>query len=36
VHKHVLINGKLKTGKRSINRADWDKSIKDVKVRVRL
>jgi len=30
VHEHVLINGELKTGKRSINRAGWDRSIKEV------
>jgi hypothetical protein len=32
--KNILINAKLKTGKRGkINRADWEKSITEAKVR---
>ena len=32
----TLTNAKLKTGKRSKNRADWEKSIKEAKVRIGL
>ena len=32
LYKQILINAKLKTGKRSKNRADCEKSIKEVKV----
>jgi hypothetical protein len=34
VYKQLLINGKLRVGKRDKkNRADWEKSIKEAKVR---
>jgi len=32
VYKHILINAKLQIGRREKNRADWEKSIKKVKV----
>ena len=36
MYKHVLIDAKLKTGKRSKNGADWEKSVKEGKVRIGL
>ena len=37
VYKQILIHAKLKTGKRGQkNRADWEKSIKETKVRIGL
>jgi hypothetical protein len=36
VYRLILINAKLRTGKRGQNRADWEKSIKETKVRIGL
>jgi len=37
VYKQVLINAKLQIGKRGKkNRADWEKSIKEARVRIGL
>ena len=35
-HKQILINAKLQIGKRSKNRGDWEKAIKEANVRIRL
>jgi hypothetical protein len=36
VHKQVLINAKLKTGKGHQERVDWEKSIKEAKASIGL
>jgi hypothetical protein len=36
VHRQVLINAKLKTGKRHQETDDWEKSIKEAKVSIGL
>ena len=36
VYKQISIDAKLKTEERSKNRADWEKSVKEAKVRIGL